>query len=63
MFQTGDAGETTLACALAPIVDTSLFNADEVCVEISKDLGFSHEDLFKACCYHDTNRMFEPPDR
>ena len=63
MFQTGDAGETTLACALAPILDTSLFNVDEVGVEISKDLGSFHEDRIKACCYDDTNRMSEPPDR
>ena len=33
-----------LACALAPILDSSQFNADEVCAEISTDLGSSHED-------------------
>lgn len=63
MFQRGGTDKATLAYALAPMLDTSLFNADEVCVEICKDLGFSHEGLFQACCYDDTNRMSELPDR
>jgi hypothetical protein len=63
MFQRGGTDKATLACALAPILDTSLNNADEVCVEICKDLGSSHEDRIKAGCYDDANRMSELPDR
>lgn len=38
------AGKTTLARALAPMLNAVLFNADEVRASISRDLGFSHED-------------------
>lgn len=38
------AGKTTLARALAPKVGAVLFNADEVRLNINKDLGYSIED-------------------
>lgn len=38
------AGKTTLAKALAPMLGAVLFNADDVRLNISKDLGFSPED-------------------
>lgn len=38
------AGKTTLARALAPRLGAILFNADEVRANLSRDLGFSHED-------------------
>jgi adenylylsulfate kinase len=38
------AGKTTLACALAPRLKAVHFNADAVRANISRDLGFSHED-------------------
>ena len=38
------AGKTTLATALAPLVNAVLFNADAVRANLSRDLGFSHED-------------------
>jgi adenylylsulfate kinase-like enzyme len=38
------AGKTTLADALAPLLNAAVFNADEVRANINKDLGFSHAD-------------------
>jgi cytidyltransferase-like protein len=38
------AGKTTLAGALAPLVNAVVFNADAVRANLSRDLGFSPED-------------------
>ncbi|MBS0246946.1 MAG: adenylyl-sulfate kinase [Proteobacteria bacterium] len=38
------AGKTTLADALAPLLNAVVFNADAVRANLSRDLGFSHED-------------------
>jgi cytidyltransferase-like protein len=38
------AGKTTLANALAPLLSAVVFNADAVRANLSRDLGFSHED-------------------
>jgi cytidyltransferase-like protein len=38
------AGKTTLATVLAPLLNAVLFNADAVRANLSRDLGFSHED-------------------
>ena len=38
------AGKTTLATALAPLLNAVVFNADAVRANLSRDLGFSHED-------------------
>jgi hypothetical protein len=38
------SGKTTLAKELAPLLNATLFNADEVRANINRDLGFSHED-------------------
>jgi adenylylsulfate kinase len=38
------AGKTTLASALAPLLNAVLFNADAVRANLWPDLGFSHED-------------------
>jgi len=38
------AGKTTLAVALAPLLNAVVFNADAVRANLSRDLGFSHED-------------------
>jgi cytidyltransferase-like protein len=38
------AGKTTLANALAPLLNAVVFNADAVRASLSRDLGFSHED-------------------
>ena len=38
------AGKTTLANALAPLLNAVVFNADAVRANLSHDLGFSHED-------------------
>lgn len=38
------AGKTTLARALAPLLNAVVFNADAVRTNLSRDLGFSHED-------------------
>ena len=38
------AGKTTLAHALAPLLNAVTFNADAVRENLSRDLGFSHED-------------------
>jgi cytidyltransferase-like protein len=38
------SGKTTLARKLAPMLNAAIFNADDVRANISKDLGFSHED-------------------
>jgi len=38
------AGKTTLAHALAPLLNAVTFNADAVRANLSRDLGFSHED-------------------
>jgi hypothetical protein len=38
------AGKTTLARALAPLIEAVHFNADAVRAEISRDLGFAHAD-------------------
>lgn len=38
------AGKTTLADALAPLLNAVVFNADAVRANLSKDLGFSHDD-------------------
>ncbi|MBR0865884.1 adenylyl-sulfate kinase [Bradyrhizobium diazoefficiens] len=37
-------GKTTLATALAPLLNAVVFNADLVRENLSRDLGFSHED-------------------
>jgi cytidyltransferase-like protein len=38
------AGKTTLANSLAPLLNAVVFNADAVRANLSRDLGFSHED-------------------
>jgi cytidyltransferase-like protein len=38
------AGKTTLATAIAPLLNAVVFNADAVRANLSRDLGFSHED-------------------
>jgi cytidyltransferase-like protein len=38
------AGKTTLASVLAPLLNAVVFNADAVRSNISRDLGFSHQD-------------------
>jgi cytidyltransferase-like protein len=38
------AGKTTLADTLAPLLNAVVFNADAVRANLSRDLGFSHED-------------------
>jgi hypothetical protein len=38
------AGKTSLAGALAPLLNAVVFNADAVRANLSRDLGFSHED-------------------
>jgi cytidyltransferase-like protein len=38
------AGKTTLANALAPLLNAVVFNADAVRANLSHDLGFSHQD-------------------
>jgi adenylylsulfate kinase len=38
------AGKTTLASTLAPLLNAVVFNADAVRANLSRDLGFSHED-------------------
>jgi adenylylsulfate kinase-like enzyme len=38
------AGKTTLANALAPLLNAVVFNADAVRANLSRDLGFTHSD-------------------
>lgn len=38
------AGKTTLATVLAPLLNAVVFNADAVRANLSRDLGFSHDD-------------------
>jgi cytidyltransferase-like protein len=38
------AGKTTLAHALAPLINAVVFNADAVRANISRDLGYTHDD-------------------
>jgi adenylylsulfate kinase len=38
------AGKTTLASALGPLLNAVVFNADAVRANLSRDLGFSHDD-------------------
>lgn len=38
------SGKTTLTSALAPLLGAVVFNADDVRANLSRDLGFSHED-------------------
>jgi adenylylsulfate kinase-like enzyme len=38
------AGNTALAGALAPLLNAVVFNADAVRANLSRDLGFGHED-------------------
>ena len=38
------AGKTTLAGALAPLINAVVFNADSVRANLSRDLGFNHQD-------------------
>jgi cytidyltransferase-like protein len=38
------AGKTALAAALAPLLNAVVFNADAVRANLSRDLGFAHED-------------------
>src|SRR5215475_5841301 len=38
------AGKTMLATALAPLLNAVIFNADAVRANLSRELGFSHED-------------------
>jgi cytidyltransferase-like protein len=38
------AGKTTLSNALAPLLNAVVFNADAVRANLSRDLGFSHQD-------------------
>lgn len=38
------AGKTTLANILAPLINAVVFNADAVRANLSRDLGFGHED-------------------
>src|SRR5262249_48208686 len=42
------AGKTTLATALAPLLNAVVFNADAVRANISRDLGFGHADRIDA---------------
>src|ERR1051325_6739615 len=44
------AGKTTLATALAPLLNAVVFNADAVRANISRDLGFSHSDRIEHAC-------------
>lgn len=44
VFGLPGAGKTTLALALKPLLGAVHFNADDVRREISRDLGFAHED-------------------
>ena len=41
------AGKTTLCEALAPLLNAVVFNADAVRANLSRDLGFSHDDRIK----------------
>jgi adenylylsulfate kinase-like enzyme len=38
------AGKTALASWLAPLLNAVVFNADAVRANLSRDVGFSHED-------------------
>jgi cytidyltransferase-like protein len=38
------SGKTTLATSLSPLLNAVVFNADAVRANLSRDLGFSHED-------------------
>src|SRR5436309_15722479 len=38
------AGKTTLTTVLAPLLNAVVFNADAVRANLSRDLGFSHDD-------------------
>jgi cytidyltransferase-like protein len=38
------SGKTTLSAALAPLLNAVVFNADAVRANLSRDLGFSHQD-------------------
>jgi hypothetical protein len=38
------AGKTTMATTLAPLLNAVVFNADAVRANISRDLGFDHDD-------------------
>src|SRR5260370_35393489 len=38
------SGKTTLAAALAPLLNAVVFNADAVRANLSRDLGFTHSD-------------------
>src|SRR3979490_1039343 len=38
------SGKTTLAAALAPLLNAVVFNADAVRANLSRDLSFSHEE-------------------
>ena len=50
------AGKTTLAGVLAPLLNAVVFNADAVRANLSRDLGFSHEDRVeharRSSCEH-----------
>jgi hypothetical protein len=57
------AGKTTLANALAPLINAVVFNADAVRANLSRDFGFTHEDRVDAGRFADTNCMFVSPDK
>src|SRR3981081_2812405 len=38
------AGKSSLATALAPLLNAVIFNADAVRANLSRDLGFTHKD-------------------
>lgn len=44
------AGKTTLATALAPLLNAVVFNVDAVRANLSRDLGFSHDDRTEHAC-------------
>ena len=53
------AGKTTLAGVLAPLLNAVVFNADAVRANLSRDLGFSHEDRVDSRGHRD--RRFHLP--
>jgi cytidyltransferase-like protein len=57
------AGKTTPANILAPLLNTVVFNADDVPANLSSDLGFGWLDRTGAGRLEDTNQMFVSPER
>jgi adenylylsulfate kinase-like enzyme len=46
------AGKTMLANTLAPLLNAVVFNADAVRANLSRDLGFSHQDRVEHAASH-----------